>query len=76
VLLWNHSRYNTQESQTKTADFDWPFYAPSALILALLCTYMPYKLYTNMRYELKDSHHTKLEHEKNMGFLYVKYKPE
>jgi len=55
---------------------DWPFYAPPALILAMLCTYMPYKLYINLRYELNDSHHTKLEHEKNMGFLYMKYKPE
>ena len=51
-------------------------YAAGAIVVLLLCTYMPYKLYDNLRYELYSSQHSKLEHEKNMGFLYLKYKPE
>merc|ERR1712072_1216133 len=51
-------------------------YAAGAIVVLLLCTYIPYKLYDNLRYELFSPQHSKLEHEKNMGFLYLKYKPE
>ena len=45
-------------------------------IMLLICTYLPYKIYDGLRYELQQSNHSQLEHEKNMGFLYMKYKPE
>jgi len=58
------------------ANMEHIFNASIALILLLACTYLPFKLYDGLRYELFSSHHSKLEHEKSMGFLYLKYKPE
>ena len=57
-------------------DNGWEQHAGISLILVLVCTYIPFKLYDNLKYELFISEHSKLDHEKNMGFLYLKYKPE
>ena len=72
IVRFDMSRYGDGGYET----YYWYFVASIAMVLALLTTYMPYKLYKNLRYELEEANQDESECIKSMQFLCTKYKPE